>query len=304
MRLKTVGILSPGDMGHTVGQVLGSHGLRVITCLQGRSERTRSLAGRAHIADLPSYQALVEEADVILSILVPAHAEGAAQLVAQAISETQAELTYVDCNAIAPQTARHLDTIITKAGGRFVDASIIGPPPRKEGTTRFYASGSHVGIFEELGQFGLSVVVLGDQVGQASAIKMCYAALTKGLVALCTELLTASEVLGVSQALKGEFQLSQFVLLGLMEQRLPRMPMKSRRWVGEMEEIAKTFRYIGLTPKVLAGAADMYRFVGGTDLAERTPEDSEPLPTLSEMIPILADNLQKPQGSQYPKTNA
>lgn len=292
MPLKTVGIVSPGDMGHTVGQVLGSHGLRVITCLQGRSERTRSLASRAHIADVPTYQALVGEADMILSILVPAHAEQAARLVAQVISETKADLTYADCNAVSPQTARHLNTIITEAGGCFVDASIIGPPPRKEGVTRFYASGPQVGIFEELGQFGLDVVTLGEQIGQASAIKMCYAALTKGLVALCTELLTASEVLGVSQALKEEFQLSQAMLLGLMEQRLPRMPMKSGRWVGEMEEIARTFEGVGLTPKILAGAADMYRLVSETDLAKRTPEDPDPLPTLSRMLSVLAAHLR------------
>jgi 3-hydroxyisobutyrate dehydrogenase-like beta-hydroxyacid dehydrogenase len=282
-------------MGHTVGQVLGSHGLRVITCLQGRSERTRSLASRANVVDVPTYQLLVSEADMILSILVPAQAEEAARLVAQAISETKTDLTYADCNAVSPQTARHLNIIITEAGGHFVDASIIGPPPRKVGTTRFYASGLNVSIFEELTMFGLDVIALGEQVGQASAIKMCYAALTKGLVALCTELLTSSEVLGVSQALKAEFQLSQSMLLGLMEQRLPRMPMKSRRWVGEMEEIAKTFEYVGLTPKILAGAADMYRFVGDTDLAERTPEDPDPLPTLSQMLPVLANYLQKSQ---------
>jgi hypothetical protein len=64
--------------------------------------------------------------------------------------------------------------------------------------------------------------------------------------------------------------------------------MKSRRWIGEMEEIAKTFDHIGLTPKILAGAADIYRFVGKTDLAERTPEDSDPLPTLTETLSILA----------------
>lgn len=295
MPLNTVGILSPGDMGHTVGQVLGSHGLRVITCLQGRSERTRSLASRANVVDVPTYQSLVIEADMILSILVPAQAEEAARLVAQAISETKADLTYADCNAVSPQTARHLNTIITGAGGRFVDASIIGPPPRKEGTTRFYASGPHGSIFEELRQFGLDVITLGDQVGQASAIKMCYAALTKGLVALCTELLTAAEVLGVSQALKEEFQLSQSVLLGLMEKRLPRMPMKSRRWVGEMEEIARTFAEVGLTPKILAGAADMYRFISETDLAKQTPEDPDPLPTLDQMLPILVDYLRKSQ---------
>jgi 3-hydroxyisobutyrate dehydrogenase-like beta-hydroxyacid dehydrogenase len=293
MPLKTVGILSPGDMGHSVGQVLGSHGLRVITCLQGRSKRTKSLANRAGIADVSTYQALVNEADLILSILVPAQAMQAARVIAEAVSETKAELIYADCNAIAPQTACHIGDIITDAGGRFLDASIIGPPPRKEGVTHFYASGPHVSTFEELGQFGLHVTVLGEQIGQAKAIKMCYAALTKGLAALCTELLVAAETLGVSQPLKQQFQRSQSVLYERMERVLPRMPMRSRRWIGEMEEIAKTFDHIGLTPKILAGAADIYRFVGKTDLAERTPEDSNPLPTLTEMLPILTTYLRK-----------
>jgi len=291
MPLKTVGILSPGDMGHSVGQVLGSHGLRVITCLEGRSERTRSLATRARIGNVSTYQALVNEADIILSILVPAQAKQAARVIAQAISETKAKLIYADCNAIAPQTACQIGDMITEAGGRFVDVSIIGSPLRKEGVTHFYASGPHVSTFEELSQFGLDVIVLGEQIGQAKAIKMCYAALTKGLAALCTELLVAAETLGVSQPLKQQFQLSQSVLYERMERVLPRMPMKSRRWIGEMEEIAKTFEDIGLTPKILAGAADIYSFVGKTDLAERTPEDSDPLPTLTEMLSILAANL-------------
>jgi len=293
MRLKTVGILSPGDMGHTVGQVLGSHGLRVITCLQGRSARTRSLAARARIADVLTYRALVSEADILLSILVPAQAKQAAQAVAQAMSETGTDLVYADCNAIAPQTARQIGEVIAQAGGRFVDASIIGPPPRREGGTRFYASGPHASTFEELSPFGLDVVVLGEQIGQASAIKMCYAALTKGLSALCTELLIAAEILGVSQALKREFELSQAMLYDRMERGLPRMPMKSRRWVGEMEEIAQTFEGVGLTPKMLAGAADMYRFVGATDLAERTPEDPDPSPTLAQVLSVLATRLRE-----------
>jgi 3-hydroxyisobutyrate dehydrogenase-like beta-hydroxyacid dehydrogenase len=291
MALKTIGILSPGDMGHTVGKMLAAHGLRVITCLQGRSERTRGLAKQAGIADVPSYQNLVADADLILSILVPAQAKQAAEAVAQALTETKTDLIYADCNAIAPQTVVQIGEIIVAAGGQFVDASIIGPPPRKEGTTRFYASGSHVGAFEELNRFGLEVRSLGEQIGHASAIKMCYASLTKGLTALSTELLTAAEALGVSEALKAEFQVSQSALYGRMERGLPGMPMKSRRWIGEMEEIAMTFERVGLTPNILAGAADMYRFVGQTSLADRTPEDEEPLPSLEETIRILASYL-------------
>jgi 3-hydroxyisobutyrate dehydrogenase-like beta-hydroxyacid dehydrogenase len=283
-------------MGHAVGQTLGSHGLRVITCLEDRSTRTRALAERANIEEVPSYSALATQADIVLSILVPAQAKAAAGRVARAISETGANVVYADCNAIAPQTTREIGALISAAGGHYVDASIIGGPPKGNGKTRFYASGPETSTFQALEQYGLNVVLLDDKIGSASAIKMCYAALTKGLSALCTELLTAAEALGVSDALRREFQSSQSALYERMERGLPGMPTKSRRFVGEMEQISQAFDHVGLTPKILAGAADMYHFVGGTRLADRTPEDPDPLPPLTEMISILADHL--PDGSE------
>lgn len=287
-----VGILSPGDMGHTVGNVLRQNGLRVITCLKGRSQRTRQLAEKAGIVDVPTYPEFVTEADLILSIMVPAQAMSAASVVAAALQETDTTLTYTDCNAIAPQTVRKLGDIITSAGGTFVDASIIGPPPRTPGATRFYASGPDLNLFSELNDYGLDVRALGKEVGLASAIKMCYASLTKGLTALCTELLTAASVLGVSDALTAEFQLSQSALFERMERGLPSMPPKARRWIGEMEEISATFEHVGLTPNILTGAADMYRFVGDTHLADLPPEARDEFPTLAELIEILAENLK------------
>lgn len=291
MPLTTVAILSPGDMGHVVGQVLRARGLRVITCLEGRSDRTRRLAEQAGIEAVPTYQTLVREAGLILSILVPAQAGTAAQLVAQALTETGATPLYADCNAIAPQTVIEIGRVIETAGGHFVDASIIGPPPRREGATRFYASGPHVDSLAELNDFGLDIRPLGHQVGRASALKMCYAALTKGLAALMFELLTAGEALGVSEPLKAEFQLSQAAHYQRMEQ-LSGVPPKARRWVGEMEEIAQTFAQVGLTPKIFEGAADIYNFIGQTPLADRNPEDPDPPPSLPEMLAILANSEQ------------
>lgn len=289
----TIGILSPGDMGHTVGDVLCQNGLRVITCLEGRSQRTRDLAQKAGIVDVPTYPQLVAEADLILSIMVPAQAMNAAEAVADALQQTDTTLTYSDCNAISPQTVRKIGEIITSADGIFVDASIIGPPPRSPGATRFYASGPHLNVFADLNNYGLDVRVLGDEIGLASAIKMCYASLTKGLTALCTELLTAAEVLGVSDALTKEFQLSQAALYERMERGLPGMPPKARRWIGEMEEIADTFAHVGLTPHILAGAADMYCLVSETHLADLSPEARDQFPTLAELITILAEQVKQ-----------
>ena len=290
--LSTVGILSPGDMGHTVGNVLRENGLRVITCLTGRSQRTQQLAEKAGIVNVPTYSQFVTETDLILSIMVPAQAMSAASAVAETLQQVDTTLAYTDCNAIAPQTVRKLGDIITSAGGTFVDASIIGPPPRTPGATRFYASGPDLDLFSELNNYGLDVRALGAEIGLASAIKMCYASLTKGLTALCTELLTAASVLGVSEALIAEFQLSQSALFERMERGLPSMPPKARRWIGEMEEISATFAHVGLTPNILTGAADMYRFIGDTHLADLPPEARDEFPTLAELIEILAKNLK------------
>lgn len=296
--LSTVGILSPGDMGHSVGNVLHAHGLRVIAYLGDRSDRTRMLAREAQTEEVPSYRALVQEADAILSILVPAQAMAAAELISQALRETGASVLYVDCNAIAPQTVEAVGEVITAAGGRFVDASIIGGPPRSGYNPRIYASGPDAADFATLADSGLDIIVMGCNgncgvIGHASALKMCYASLTKGSTALYAELMIAAKALGVEETLIAEFKQSVADRFAGIERSLPRVPVKARRFVGEMEEMAKMYDALGLTPNMLAGAAKVYDLIGSTPLADRTPEDTSPFPTLDEVLAIFVAHLGK-----------
>lgn len=283
-----VGLLSPGDMGHSVGRMLVNHGVAVFTCLAERSQRTKSLAAEAGIEDLPTYRHLVEETDMILSILVPAEAENAALKVSEAIQAAGKPTLYVDCNAIAPATVVRVGEIITGTGSRFVDAGIIGTPPRRQGTTRIYASGKDAAEFQKLSDHGLDIRIIGSEIGQASGLKMTYAALTKGTTALATELLVAAWRAGLYDALVKEFQGSQAENYAQMERSLPGMPVKAHRWVGEMEEIAKTFDNLDLTPKIYQGIADLYRFVSKNRLAEETPETLDKTRTLAQLIEALA----------------
>ena len=292
MAIQTVGLLSPGDMGHIVGQVLLQHGMRVVTCLQGRSERTCMLSRQAGIAEVPTYEQLVREVDLLLSILVPEEALRTAQVVAQALRGAGATTLYADCNAVSPRTVHAIAEVITAAGSRFVDAGIIGSPPRREGSTRFYASGPDVEEFAELGRYGLDVRPLGLEIGQASGIKMCYAAFTKGTTALTTGLLTVAHSMGLYEPLVQEFQKSQGDRYRTMERQIPTMPPRAHRWIGEMEEIAQTFADAGLTPKFHQAAADMYRFVASTPLAEETPEMRDRDRTLVQVIDMLAASLK------------
>lgn len=288
--IQTVAIHSPGDMGNAVGKMLLNHGLHVIAALDERSDRTRQLAANAGITDVGSYTAMVQQADIILSILVPAQATAAAAAVAAAIKATGSTVLYADCNAIAPETTKRIEQIITAAGGRFADASIIGGPPRDFESTRIYASGPEAATLAKLRDYGLNIIDMQSAVGQASAIKMCYGALTKGTTALYTEILTAASALGVSDALAAEYAHSQSGPYNAMQSALPGMAAKAHRWVGEMEEIAQTFGDVGLTPNIFLGAADIYRHVAGTSVGKVTPE--EPKPDFYEMVAVLAAALE------------
>ena len=257
----TVALLSPGSMGAVVGGVLRRHGAEVITCLEGRSPATAARAREAGIEAVADDAALVERAALLLSILVPSEAVSTARRVAAALEATGADLVYVDCNAVAPATGNEVAEIIAAAGGLPVDAGIIGGPPKRPGITRFYASGEHATRFAVLGDYGLDVRLLGPEIGQASAFKMCYAAQTKGRYAIYLESLVTAAKLGLYDALVEELQLSQQAVLGDTGRSLPGIPSKAGRWVGEMEEIAATFGSMGLTPEMFAGAADVYRYV-------------------------------------------
>ena len=292
--IETVAIISPGDMGHAVGQLLREHELRVVTCLTGRSERTKTLSERAGIIEVADFEQMVAQSDVVLSITVSESAPAVAGSVADAVRSTGRELLFAECNAIAPQVALEIEPIIVNAGARFVDASIIGGPPRDGSSPRLYTSGPRASELEQLRDFGLDVRNIGPETGQASGIKMCYAAMTKGSSALYAQLLMAAELMGLSGHLKAEFQDGQGAVYQRMERGLPAIPAKSRRWVSEMEEIEATFSGLGMTPNLFRGVADMYRLIGGTPLGDEHPESRDRERSLEETINQLASHVEPP----------
>jgi L-threonate 2-dehydrogenase len=260
----TIGIISPGDMGHAIGAVLVQHGLHVLTNLQGRSARTVALARQAGITDVSDDETLVREADMLLSVLVPAQAYAFAERIAVAMCATGSTPLFADCNAISPRTVRSIERLLREVGAEVVDVGIIGAPLRAgRAETRLYASGPGAQRLAILGEYGLDVRVIGPQVGRASGLKMCYASLTKGLNALAIQALAAGEVLGLSETLIGELRESQAELLGWFERQVPRMPPKAYRWVGEMGEIAYLRRPGTAAPD--AGGGGSLLPAGGAD---------------------------------------
>lgn len=297
MPSQTVAILSPGDMGHNVGKVLKKEGLRTITCLAGRSERTRSLAEAAAVEDLPSLEAVMSEADLVLSIMPPSLALDSAKTFAAAMTAAGSTPTYADCNAVSPQTAQAVSDVVQSAGAAFVDAGIIGPGPgTREKPTRFYVSGPKAAAMDVLHGPHIDVINMGPDIGNASAIKMCYAAITKGTWTLYTAALTAAEALGVTDNLHDEISYSRPNDFAEMERMVPRMPLDAGRWIGEMHEIAHTLEGTGVTPNFHKGAADVFELLVKTPIAQETRQTVDKSRTLKQALAIYAEQL--PVGSK------
>lgn len=288
LEIRNVGLMSPGDMGQAVAIQLKAKGLNVFTALAQRSERTRALAREAGLSDLSTLARLVAECDVVLSILNPGAALDFAREVAEALRATGSHTLVVDCNAIAPDTVREIATLVEGAGGRFLDAGIIGPPPRGTAKTNLYVSGPRAEDLEQLGGPQLHVRVISDRLTDASALKMCYGALNKGTQALWLDVLVAAQRLGVDGILDQELRRSQADRYQRELGQFPSLPPKAHRWVPEMLEISRTLATAGITPKMFDGAAEVFRFVAGTELGKETPESRDRARRGEDVVRLLA----------------
>ena len=272
MMVNTVAIMSPGDMGHAVGQVLSESGIDVITCTDGRSQRTKNLAEMAGLRQVATLEDMVIQADLVLSIMVPSKAMSFVREISPHFESSKTPTYFADCNAVSPQSALAMAEVINQAGGKFIDGGIIGTAPTKGDTPRFYVSGPDASLVMELDGRGIIVKAIGNKVGQASGIKMCYAALTKGTNTLHVALLTAASRMGLTDDLRKEFEFSQKSHLAAMEKGISRLPANAHRWIGEMEEIAATFENLGVTPNFHKGAAEIYKMLNSTPFAKESPE--------------------------------
>ena len=231
-----VSIMSQGQMGAATGARLVANGAEVRTLLAGRSPASVERAAKAGM-DAVDEEAFVA-ADFILSIVPPAAAVPLAKRLAPQLMATPRKPIYVDLNAVSPDTAMMVEMVIAPTRCSFVDGGIIGGPPRADGAGPvYYVSGSEAPKVAALEEFGLKISVLDGPVGAASALKMSYAGITKGLTGLATSMILAAERAGVSDALHAELATSQATLLAGFARGIPGMFSKADRWVAEMEEI-------------------------------------------------------------------
>jgi 3-hydroxyisobutyrate dehydrogenase-like beta-hydroxyacid dehydrogenase len=288
MRIEKVGLMTPGDMGQAVAMQIKSRGYTVCTALEGRSARSRKLAQDEGLTDVGSIARLMDECQVVLSVMNPGAALDFARTASDALRRGAHRTLLVDCNAIAPDTAHEIAAMVKDAGGRFLDGGIIGPPPRGSAKTNLYVSGPGASDLEALAGPQLRVHIVSDRIGDASALKMCYGALNKGTQALWLEVLIAAQRLGIQSHLEAQLRQSKADHYDWALSQFPVLTPKAYRWVPEMLEISKTMSSAGITRHVFQGAADIYRFVANTALGKETPENRDASRTGKDVVQSLA----------------
>jgi 3-hydroxyisobutyrate dehydrogenase-like beta-hydroxyacid dehydrogenase len=275
-------------MGSAMAGALVRGGVRVVATLDGRSERTARLAQRAGLELLRDLESVVAASAVVLSIAPPEAALEIGGNVAGAARRRDVRPLVADLNAIAPTTARQLEQIVQTAHCAFVDGSISGPPPSTPGTTRLYLSGIRASEIAGLPFVGVERIVVGDRIGDASAVKMSTASVYKGTTAVLIQALLAARANGVLEHVLADLERGAPDLVADSGRRVANAATKAERYVGEMREIATAQSRAGLTPALFEGMAEVFADLSQTSLARRHPEQLGSDLALKDVLDELA----------------
>ena len=247
-----IGLLHPGDMGASIGHSLRLSGNEVYWASEGRSLRTCDRADRAGLTDLISLNDLSKEAEMLVSVCPPL----ASEAIAAQILDSQFEGIYLEANAISPQKSERISDLYTNAPINYVDGGIVGAPAWHSGSTRLYLSGEQADAVAKVFAGGtLEARVISDRIGPASAMKMCFAAYTKGTTSLVAEILATAQHFGVTDSLINEWgdETTDARIANIQ-----RIASRAWRWEDEMHEIGDTLEQAGIPEGAYRAAAELY----------------------------------------------
>jgi 3-hydroxyisobutyrate dehydrogenase-like beta-hydroxyacid dehydrogenase len=279
-----IGILHPGEMGISIAVSAINSGHQVHWISRGRSEKSFTRAEKYHLTDTESLWQLCQTCEVIICICPPHGAED----VAKSVIERGFQGCYLDANAISPQRAIKVGQMMEANGIHFIDGGIIGGPAWKPNETRLFLSGKYSSVVAGCFSKGpLETKVVGEEIGKASALKMCYAAYSKGTTALLAGILAAAESLGVRDELYQQWDMDDSNFSNQANRRVTRVTAKAWRFEGEMHEIAFTFQEAGLPNGFHEAAAEIYHRMAGF-------KDSSEIPQLSDVLNSLLTDKKRP----------
>jgi 3-hydroxyisobutyrate dehydrogenase-like beta-hydroxyacid dehydrogenase len=279
-----LGVLNPGEMGISIAAAALENLPEVFWCSEGRSAATRKRAQQYGLTEISSMAGFCDTCDLIIGVCPPHSAyEQASMLVMKGFKGT-----YVEANAIAPAKAEAIAEKLEAAGIHCIDGGIIGLPAWRADSTWLYLSGSNTEKVTRCFTKGfLKTCVLGSNIGQASALKMCYAGWNKGSIALLATILGAAENHGVRTALEQQWNIFTPGFTQETHKRITGTARKAWRFTGEMEEIAATLQQSDMPADFFTGAAEIYR-------RESMFKDIGEAPAIEEVLKALARNKSVP----------
>jgi 3-hydroxyisobutyrate dehydrogenase-like beta-hydroxyacid dehydrogenase len=274
-----IGVLNPGEMGVSVAASAIKNAHQVYWVSHNRSDSTRLRAEQHNLIEIDSLTHLCQNSEIIISVCPP----HAAETVAKEVTEQGFEGYYLDANAVSPQRAIRIGQMLESNGIRFIDGGIIGGPAWKPKETMLYLSGGDAEVIAECFSKGpLETRIIGDGIGKASALKMCYAAYTKGTTALLAAILAAAEKLEVRDELYQQWGMDDADFVKQVEGRATRVTGKAWRFEGEMHEIASTFQEASLPNGFHEAAAEVYHRMAGF-------KNSSQVPPIDDVLKVLLD---------------
>ena len=269
-RFPIVGLIGIGEMGAGIGGALTRAGVEVRTVTAGRGAESLSRAAEARLKPVDGIAELAAGSDLVISVLPPDQARAAAADLAGCLPAEGGAPSFLEANAVSPGLVRDIAALFPGPEPAVIDGGIVGSPPAGERRPRLYVSGPECAHLDALDGLAFDVCRLAGGIGQASAFKMVYAALTKGTNALLTNVALCAESFGFLEEMMDELSASQAVLAGRARSDIPRLPCDAGRWVREMEEIRDTFRAQGLPDGFHEGAADIMRILDASRFGSET----------------------------------
>ena len=259
-----VGLVGIGEMGAGIGGALTGAGIDVRSVIAGRGSESRARAAESRLTPVASFDELVSDADLVISVLPPDQAHSTATALAGSLLKTGRQPDFLEANAISPRLVRDIAALFSESGVQFIDGGIIGGPPGGERRPRLYVSGAGSAHLDRLDGIAFDICRLPGETGQASAFKMVYAALTKGTNSLLTNVALCAESFGFLDLMMDELSVSQSDLAARARSGIPKLPCDAGRWVREMQEIRDTFRDRNLPGGFHEGAGEIMEILNAS----------------------------------------
>jgi 3-hydroxyisobutyrate dehydrogenase-like beta-hydroxyacid dehydrogenase len=265
-----VGLVGYGEVGRILAEDLRKQGVKVsaydVKLGGNQAEALRDHAAMFGVALASSHADLAAQADFIVSAVTASQAVPVARTCAPAVKKGT---WFLDFNSASPGAKRRAAALIDGSGGRYVEGAVMTsiPPHRIKVPLLLGGAGARE-LAPLLLALGFNAKVASEELGVASAVKMCRSVMIKGLEAMVIESFTTARAYGVEDAVLASLA-ETFPAIDWEKQGayfFQRVIEHGRRRSEEVREVAETVREIGLTPWSAQGTAERQAWVA--DLAD------------------------------------